>query len=189
MSKVGTEYRWRDLCLPPAWLSLARLPLAGLFACVVNRPFVALLVLVLAACSDVLDGWLARRYDMVSITGAALDPITDKLFVLTVAVSLVLSEHLSTVSVILLSTRELGELPLLVWLATSSRVRLARAEQAMANRWGKLATVLQFVAVAWALFGGRWLAVWVWGTAVVGAIAALNYWGRALRNGSAQNRV
>jgi cardiolipin synthase len=188
MAEVGTEYRWRDLCLPPAWLSLSRIPLALGFACVVDRPFAALIVLALAALSDVLDGWTARRYRMVTITGAALDPITDKLFVLTVALSLVFSRHLSPMAVVLLGTRELGELPLVIWLAASHKARVARAEQAMANALGKLATALQFVAVAWALFGWQWLTAWLWATAAVGVIAALNYWQRALIAGGKDDR-
>ncbi|HET7542641.1 MAG TPA: CDP-alcohol phosphatidyltransferase family protein [Polyangiaceae bacterium] len=180
MAKVRAEYRWQDLCLPPAWLSLSRIPLAVGFALLVDRPFAALVVLVLAGLSDVLDGWTARRFRMVTITGAALDPITDKLFVLTVALTLVVSRHLSPMAVVMLSTREIGELPLVIWLAASHGARLARAEQAMANGLGKLATALQFVAVAWALFAGQGLDAWLWATAAVGTIAALNYWRRAL---------
>ena len=52
-------------------------------------------MLVLAAVSDVLDGYIARRGGQVTPTGAALDPITDKLFVLTIAITLVVTGHLS----------------------------------------------------------------------------------------------
>ena len=87
MARPGTGYRWRDLGLPPAWLSLSRIPLAVAFAMAISRPLAALIVLAASALSDVLDGWIARRYHMVTATGAALDPITDKLFVLTVVVT------------------------------------------------------------------------------------------------------
>ena len=50
----------------------------------------------------------------------------------------------------------------------------------MANGLGKLVTTLQFVTVAWALYRGPWLGVWLWATGAVGIAAALNYWRRAL---------
>lgn len=147
----------------------------------VGQPFVALVVLVAAALSDVLDGWVARRYQMVTATGTALDPITDKLFVLTVALTLVFHRNLSPLAVVLLSTREIGELPLVIWLASNRGARAARTRQATANGLGKLATALQFVAVAWALFRAPRLNVWLWVAASVGTVAALNYWRRAIR--------
>ena len=145
------QYRLRDLLIAPAWLSLSRVPLAASFALLVDVPLAAFTVLVLAGLSDVLDGCIARRYGLMTATGAVLDPVTDKLFVLTVAVTLVVSGHFSLVAVLLLSTRELGELPLVAWLALSSSVRAARVEQACQCS-GQAGTVLQFVTVGWALF-------------------------------------
>ena len=101
------HYRARDLLLLPGLLSLSRLPLAIAFPFVVERPLVALMVLVSAGLTDVLDGWLARRYGQVTATGAALNPVTDKFFVLTVGVTLIVSGHLSFRGVLLLSTREI----------------------------------------------------------------------------------
>jgi CDP-diacylglycerol--glycerol-3-phosphate 3-phosphatidyltransferase/cardiolipin synthase len=162
--------------------------LAACFPLVVDVPLVAFAVLVLAGVSDVLDGWVARRYGLVTATGAALDPITDKLFVLTVAVTLVSSGHLSLGEVLLLSTREIGELPLVAWLSLSRRARQARTEQEMANVPGKLATLLQFLTVGWALFHQPRLDLWIGATAIAGTAAALSYWTRALRATRRQRR-
>jgi len=111
------RYQFKDLLLAPAWLSWLRLPLAACFVAFVDRPLMAVSVLVAAGLSDVLDGWVARRCGLVTATGSALDPIMDKLFVLTVAVTMVVRGHLSVAAVLLLSTREIGELPLVVCLA------------------------------------------------------------------------
>jgi CDP-diacylglycerol---glycerol-3-phosphate 3-phosphatidyltransferase len=183
MPQHESRYRLKDLLLPPAWLSWSRVPLAFCFARFVNNnPTGALIVLAAAGLSDILDGWVARRYGLVTATGAALDPITDKVFVLGVVVSLVASGYLGWSAIVLLSTREIGELPLVVWLALSPRAREVRAGQAAANVPGKLATALQFATVAWALFRKPGLELWLGVTAVAGAVAALNYWRRALRS-------
>jgi cardiolipin synthase (CMP-forming) len=175
------KYRWRDVLLLPGLLSLTRVALAVAFPLVVTRTGWAIAVLVLAGLTDVLDGYCARRFGQVTPTGAALDPITDKTFVLTVAVTLIWSGHFSLVSVLLLSTRELLELPLVVWFAMSPKARSARAEKPSANAFGKLATVLQFAAVVATLLGWPIADMSIAATAVVGVLAALSYWVRALR--------
>jgi CDP-diacylglycerol--glycerol-3-phosphate 3-phosphatidyltransferase/cardiolipin synthase len=174
------RYRARDALLAPGLLSLARVPLAVLFPLVVSESAWALTVLVLAGVTDVIDGYVARRFGLVTPTGAALDPVTDKVFVLTVAVTLIATGHLSAFFVLLLSTRELLELPLVLWFATSRRARHARAKNPSANVFGKLATFLQFAAVIAALLRSGSTTSWVWATAVAGVVAAASYWKRAL---------
>jgi CDP-diacylglycerol--glycerol-3-phosphate 3-phosphatidyltransferase/cardiolipin synthase len=174
-------YKARDVVRVPGLLSLARLPLAVAFPLVVDRPAIALVVLLAAGLSDVLDGWIARRYRQVTPTGAALDPITDKIFVLTVVVTLVVRSYLSPGDVVLLSTREVGELPLVIWLASSRRARRLRAESPSANAPGKLATALQFAAATAALFRWSHFGALVVATGAAGVVAAAVYWIRALR--------
>jgi hypothetical protein len=81
---------------------------------------------------------------------------------------------------LLLGTRDLGEVPLVIWCATSRRARRARTEQPSANVPGKVATATQFAAVLvvlWSPAHGR-MAVYL--AAVAGAVAAASYWRRAL---------
>jgi cardiolipin synthase len=177
-------YHGRDLVRVPGLLSLSRVPFACAFPFVVGRPWVAFGVLVGAGFTDVLDGWYARRFRQVTATGSVIDPITDKIFVMTVAVTLVVTGQLSVAAVVLLSTREIGELPLVFWLALSPSARRARVEHPSANVVGKAATALQFLAVTAALFHAARLAIWVGGTAIVGVAAAFTYWRRALRSRS-----
>ncbi len=182
-------YRVRDLLRVPGLLSLSRIPLAVAFPLVAERPAIALAVLVAAGLSDVLDGWYARRFGQVTATGAAIDPTTDKVFVLTVAITLVLLGRLSGVEVLLLSARELGELPLVLWIASSRRARTQRAAHPSANALGKLATVSQFAAATTALFRlHRETRCLVIATSFLGVVAAANYWLRAFREARADSR-
>lgn len=175
------RYRARDVVRVPGLLSLARLPLAAAFPFALERPWWALAVLVAAGLSDVLDGWYARRFGQVTATGSALDPVTDKIFVTTVAVSLVLRGTFTIFDVLLLSTREVGELPLVAWLAVNGEARRRRADYPLANVPGKVATAMQFGAATGALFHVPHLAWLVWATALAGAAAALSYWRREIR--------
>jgi CDP-diacylglycerol--glycerol-3-phosphate 3-phosphatidyltransferase/cardiolipin synthase len=179
-TEVHGRFRARDLLLVPGMLSLARIPLAVAFPFCVGSPYIALAILALAGATDVLDGWYARRFDQVTPTGSVLDGITDKGFALTVVVTLLATGRLSPVSLALLCTRELGELPLVAWLALSHRARRAHAERASANAAGKVATVLQFASIASVLFAGAHTDAWITATAIAGAIAAASYWRRSL---------
>ena len=76
----------------PTWLTLLRIVLIPVLVLVFYLPyswtnFAAAFIFVLAAVTDWLDGWIARRYHLYSAFGAFLDPVADKLMV---AVSLFL---------------------------------------------------------------------------------------------------
>jgi cardiolipin synthase (CMP-forming) len=176
------RYRVRDLVRVPGLLSLSRIPLAAAFPFTLSRLGLAFGILITAAVTDVVDGWYARRFGQVTATGSALDPMTDKVFVLTVATTLLIDGNLSVREVVLLSTRELGELPLVLWLALSSEARRMRAEHPAANVVGKTATAMQFASVTGALFHASQEGLLVASAAVVGVIAAFTYWLRALRS-------
>jgi phosphatidylglycerophosphate synthase len=175
-------YRARDLVRVPGLLSLLRLPLAVAFPFAIERPGVAFALLCAAGFSDMADGWYARKFGQVTPTGVALDPTTDKLFVLTVAIALVRGGLLSAVDVLLLSTREIAELPLVLWIAASTRARSRRAAHPAANVPGKLATVFQFATATAALFRSTELQWMIAATALAGSFAATTYWLRELRD-------
>jgi CDP-diacylglycerol---glycerol-3-phosphate 3-phosphatidyltransferase len=67
----------------PNFLSMARIPLAiVLFACIVNRFWMTgLIAFGLAAATDWLDGWWARRYGPLTLVGRNLDPLADKVLI------------------------------------------------------------------------------------------------------------
>lgn len=171
----------RDLLSVPGLLSLARLPLAAAFPLVVSRPPAAFVVLAAAACTDVLDGWWARRFGQVTATGAALDPLTDKAFALSVGVSLAAARVLPVEAVLLLGTREIGEALLALRCAAGPASLRRRAGGQSATAAGKVVTVLQFATAGAALLGAPFTASAVAVTALAGAFAAALYWRSALR--------
>ena len=80
----------------PNVLSLSRLGLAAAFV-VSSHPMTRLGLVVVAGLTDFLDGWLARRSQSQSRWGALLDPLTDRMFVLS-AVCVYLVEGVLTTS-------------------------------------------------------------------------------------------
>ncbi len=177
------QYSARHILQTPSLISLTRLVFAAVFPWASSAPASALIVLALAAVSDVVDGWVARRYGLVSATGAVVDGITDKVFALTVVVTLLQQGRAPWFTLALLGTREIGELPLVVWLAASRSARHARTVNAKANALGKAATVMQFVTVAAMLWGVSHWGLLLGATAAIGGVAAVSYWLRELGRG------
>ena len=95
---------------------------------------------VLAAASDRLDGWLARRSGQVTDLGKLLDPIADKLLIGSALVLLSWLGDLWWAVTVVVLVRELG--------ITVMRFFLLRYVVLPASRGGKLKTVLQAVAIS-----------------------------------------
>ncbi|HEX7670988.1 MAG TPA: CDP-alcohol phosphatidyltransferase family protein [Polyangiaceae bacterium] len=167
----------------PGLLSLLRVPLAVAFPFVVHEPAVALSLLAAAALSDVLDGWYARAVGRATPAGAILDPIMDKIFVVTVVVTLVVAGMLPIIPALLLGARDLAELPLAVWFVVAPRDVAVRAREIemKANVFGKIATVFQFATLSAALVEIRGVLVLAVATGAVGLVAAFSYWVRGLQ--------
>lgn len=93
-------------------LSYSRILLAFLFVYLVSttRISIALAVLVLAAITDYLDGFLARKTDTSTSFGAVLDPIADRIFILSLCTALLIKfwqQPLFKLVSVLLITREI----------------------------------------------------------------------------------
>ena len=118
-------------------------PVIGLIA--IGDASLALLVFVGAACTDALDGPLARRRGATAF-GAALDPLADKVLVVGTLGALALRGIAPAWAVVLILAREL--------VAIEVRARSPHAVAASAD--GKAKTVLQVAAIALLLATAAW---------------------------------
>src|SRR5688500_1744686 len=83
---AGVHPRWRmrsELLNVPNLLSLSRIPLTVVlcWAIVAEWWLAALVTFAVAAVTDWLDGWWARKFNQLSAVGRALDPLTDKVLI------------------------------------------------------------------------------------------------------------
>jgi CDP-diacylglycerol--glycerol-3-phosphate 3-phosphatidyltransferase len=97
-------------------------------------------IFIAAAITDWLDGYLARRNDMVSNFGKLWDPIADKLLVLAALLVLMAWGKIGVAVVLILVGRELV-------IGGLRATAAARGVVIAADKSGKLKTVVQFVAV------------------------------------------
>lgn len=107
---------------------------------------IAALVYAAAAITDLLDGWLARRMDVVSVLGKFLDPLADKLLVMACLVWMVPMGRIPEWAVVLLLAREIT-ITALRSIASSEGVVIAAGEG------GKQKTALQLVGILCLIVG------------------------------------
>ncbi|MGD2019565.1 MAG: CDP-diacylglycerol--glycerol-3-phosphate 3-phosphatidyltransferase [Thiohalocapsa sp.] len=140
----------------PNALTLLRIALIPVFVMIFYLPVpwarpVCALVFTLAALTDWLDGWLARRWGQTSPLGAFLDPVADKLMVAVALVLLVQAEPsmwLALPAAVIIG-REITVSALREWMAEVG----ARAQVAVSMA-GKLKTTAQMVAIVLLILGG-----------------------------------
>ena len=125
----------------PNFLSVSRLILAGLFPLSPEKYWI--LLIIGGGGSDFLDGWIARRWKVTSWKGRILDAIADKLFVLAVLVTFVLSGKITLWVVPAIIARDL----MVVLIAGYTfYFRAWESFRQTKSRWsGKIATAGQFL--------------------------------------------
>lgn len=133
----------------PLLLTLLRILLIPFFVFFYYLPIeyatlVAAAIFGLAALTDWLDGYLARRWNQTSALGAFLDPVADKLMVLAALIMLTetFAVYWMTIPVIIIIGREVIISALREWMAELGK----RADVAV-SAVGKLKTALQMVAI------------------------------------------
>ncbi len=153
-----------------AWFTIGTSPVS------VSR-FVLFVIFTIAALTDFLDGYLARKYKVVSTYGKLMDPIADKLLVNTTLILFAVG----------------GELPVLIPILMISRdtfvdaLRMIMAERQIvvaAGPWGKAKTVLQILGIMLVfMFGFPFhtlvsdVGIYVlWGATLISVYSGLDYY-------------
>ena len=109
-----------------------------------NNYILAFVLLTLSGLSDVLDGYIARKYNFITDFGKLMDPLADKLTQLTVLTTLALKGIIPIWMIIVLAVKEC------VMIAGASF--LYGKDLVVSSKWyGKLATVLFYLAMVCSL--------------------------------------
>lgn len=135
-------------------LTLLRMVFIPLIVIIFYLPFewrypLASCVFCLAAFTDWMDGWIARKYNQMTAFGTFLDPVADKLMVTTALIMLV-EVHDSlwfTIPAIVIIGREIVISALREWMA-----ELGKRANIAVSMIGKFKTTAQMVAIAVLLF-------------------------------------
>ncbi len=138
------------------------------------RDFWALAIFLAAAATDLLDGYLARRWRQTTTVGTLLDPIADKLLISAALISLVQIRRIPAWMVVVIVGRE---------FAVSGLRSIAATEgfTIKASELGKTKMVLQVAAISLVMLSAHWPAlaplttVLLWAVVVFGLVSAMDY--------------
>ena len=106
----------------------------------VYTKYIALSLFCIASLTDMLDGQIARKYNLVTNFGKFMDPLADKLLVCSAMICLVEMGRLASWVVIIMISREF----------ISSGFRLIASDNGVviaASMWGKVKTVVQMAMI------------------------------------------
>lgn len=105
---------------------------------------IAAAVFTVAAVSDFIDGWLARRWDQTSIIGAFLDLTADKLLVTGTLAALLVVDRVNIWLAFIIIAREIAVMAIRGVAANAGKM-------VPASQWGKWKATVQFVAIGLAI--------------------------------------
>ena len=139
--------------------------------------WLALASFAVAAVSDGVDGYIARHFNQRSELGAVLDPLADKLLLVSGIVLLSLHETPKLPSVPIWLTATVLSRDMLLTLGLTV-IHFVTGKIIVRPRWtGKLATVLQMIVVLWALLRlpNDWFLWWCRGAGLFTGFSGLQY--------------
>lgn len=137
----------------PNKLTLMRIILVPFFVAVLlidtipYRYLISLIIFAVASITDMLDGKIARKYNMVTDFGKFADPLADKILVISAFACFIQLDIINAVFIIIVLFREF----------TVTSIRLVAVESGKvvaANMWGKAKTVSQMIAIIVVLLNG-----------------------------------
>lgn len=102
---------------------------------------IAVLIFVVAAVTDGVDGHIARKYNQITDFGKFIDPLADKILVVSALIGMVQFGQISSIAVIIIIARE--------FMVTGLRIVAISSGQVIAAAFsGKVKTVVQIVVIA-----------------------------------------
>ncbi|MTI49557.1 CDP-diacylglycerol--glycerol-3-phosphate 3-phosphatidyltransferase [Sporosalibacterium faouarense] len=123
------------LLLIPVFISI-------FFSSMDNNILYATYVFALAGITDVLDGYIARKYNLVTKWGTVLDPLADKLMQITVLICFTIAKYLSVWVIVVIGIKEL-------LMITGGLFLFYGKDKTVipANKFGKIATISFYIAI------------------------------------------
>jgi len=137
-----------------------------------NGDLMAAIVFALASITDVMDGYIARTRNAITSFGKLMDPIADKLLIISALVALVSLQRLAAWVAMVIIAREL----------TVTITRMQATQQGVviaANWWGKSKTIVQVATIFFLIAVGEptppWVDGLVYGAVVITIVSGIDY--------------
>ncbi len=151
------------------WITLSRIAAVPLVVMLLPlQPWIAAIGFVLICSTDFVDGFVARKMNQVTTLGKLIDPLADKILVITFLLYFIKEARISYVFVAIIVIRE---------LAVSALRTLAALENQVikADSLGKIKTVWQYLTLIWMIMAWPSENVFIYVMVLLTVISGLNY--------------
>lgn len=136
--------------------------------------YAALFIFAVASATDALDGYIARKYNLVTNFGKFMDPLADKLLVSSAMIAMIELGQLPAVVVIIIIARE--------FIITGFRLVASDSGIVIAaSIWGKVKTITQMAMVLYLLIGFKGIVfdlignILIWSATFFTVLSAVDY--------------
>ncbi len=104
-------------------------------------------IFILAGITDILDGYIARKYDKITQWGQVMDPLADKLMQLTVLICFTIKDYLPMWIIFIIGIKE-------ILLIMGGLFLYYKRNKIVipANKYGKIATIAFYIAIIYMVF-------------------------------------
>jgi cardiolipin synthase len=133
---------------------------------------IALGILILAGLTDIADGYIARKHKLVTTFGIMMDPLADKLMMMSVIASLFLTERISLWAALFFFVRDVA------MIVTGAIYHLRGKKTVPANAYGKLTTVLFYLVIPLAMYRYEYSEEILWTVIAFSFITSAIYLGK-----------
>ena len=140
-----------------------------------NSLLYATLIFALAGITDMLDGYIARKYDLITKLGTVLDPLADKLMQLTVLVTFTSKNYIPMWAIVIIGIKEI------LMILGGLILYYGKNDIAIpSDKYGKFATVMFYVTIFTISFSSAGAdstigMILITATVVITLIAFVNY--------------
>lgn len=145
LSNLPMFLTWLRIVLIPLLIAIFYFP--GSWLQPVDRDLASTVIFVVAAVTDWLDGYLARRWNETSAFGAFLDPVADKLMVATALIILVWLGRVDAIFAVIIIGREITISALREWMA-----QIGARKSVAVSMIGKIKTFAQMFSIPLLLY-------------------------------------
>lgn len=159
---------WTRIALIPLIVGVFMIPTSILS--MHSQNLLGCIFFIVAAVTDALDGFIARRYGMGTTLGAFLDPVADKLMVSAALIVLLAFGRVDMLVALVIIGREITVSALREWMA-----RVGESGKVKVNWFGKIKAIAQMVSIPMLLYFdpiGAW-SVYLTGTILIYIAAIL----------------
>lgn len=168
------KFKAKDLIAIPNILSYFRIILAFLFLYVyqqdIQQKSIYLgSILIASGISDVLDGYIARKYNMITELGKCLDPVADKLTQFILLICLLVKYPMAKITLSIFIVKEL------IVTITGFKVISVQGKNEGAKWYGKLSTIIFYLSTIILVLFSEWcseagdILLGICGVAIIGA--------------------